>query len=580
MDDRWSAREGQMVLRNRLTRRNALKASAAGVVATLLATNRNPLLSRAQDATPVASPDPDAFPDLSGVSPLPLTGDRLAAFQEFIANTAALLNLPGASVAVVQNGDIAFIEGLGVREAGRPAPVTADTLMRIGSVTKSFSSLLAATLVDAGRLSWETPIVDLLPDFAVSDPEVTARLTASDAFCACTGVPRRDLEFIFRGQDLTPQTMIDSIVDLELTADFGERFQYSNQMVAVGGYAAAVADGGSVRDLNHAYAISLRDQVLNPIGMSRTTMDLTAVVVDDDYATPHAADLAGVPTPLPLLEDDLWLWSAAPAGALWSSAREMARYLQTQLGRGQSPDGVRVVSAANLERTWQPGVSLEVAQFPPPLSGLQGHYGLGWVVGNFAGQRVISHDGGTFGFGALAAFLPDADLGLAVLTNQVDTGPILAYTGLIRLIEIVFDTPSVIGPMIDAVTTGGADVQQEYIARLGEVDLAAVEPFLGDYVNPHLGSLTVAWRGDELIFDTGTVRSALRPFLAEDGAVSHYVLVDPPWAASGTMMAINLVEGAGGQPMVRLTAPASPVDPEITYEYQPVVAFPAATPTG
>lgn len=580
MDDPWSGCDDQMVLRRRLTRRNALKASAAGVVATLLATSNHPLLSRAQDATPVASPDAVAFPDLSGATPLPLTGDRLTAFQEFIANTAAMINLPGASVAVVQNGEIAYIEGFGVREVGRPAPVTADTLMRIGSVTKSFSSLLAATLVDAGRLSWDTPIVDLLPDFAVSDPEVTSRLTASDAFCACTGLPRRDLEFIFRGHELTPQTMIDSLVDFGLTADFGERFQYSNQMVAVGGYAAAVADGGSVRDLNHAYAISLRDQVLNPIGMSRTTMDLTTVVADDDYATPHAADLAGVPTPLPLLEDDLWLWSVAPAGALWSSAREMARYLQTQLGRGENPDGVRVVSAANLERTWQPGVSIGVAQFPPPLSGLQEHYGLGWVVGNFAGQRVISHDGGTFGFGALAAFLPDADLGLVVLTNQIETGPILAYTGLVRLIEIVFDTPSVIGPMIEAMSTGGADVQQEYIARLGGVDLAAVEPFLGDYVNPLLGSLTVAWRGDELIFDTGNFRSAVRPFLTDDGAVSHYVAVDPPWVAAGAMMAINLVEGAGGQPMVTLTVASSPEDPEMTYEFLPVVAFPVATPTG
>ena len=85
--------------------------------------------------------------------------------------------MPGAAVAVVQGGEVAFLQGFGVRELGRPAPVTADTLLRIGSVTKSFSSLLAATLVDAGRLSWETPLVDLLPDFAVADADLTPRLT-------------------------------------------------------------------------------------------------------------------------------------------------------------------------------------------------------------------------------------------------------------------------------------------------------------------------------------------------------------------------------------------------------------------
>ena len=98
--------------------------------------------------------------------------------------------------------------------------------------------------------------------------------------------------------------------------------------------------------------------MLNPIGMPRTTLALTEVVADNDYAIPHAEDITGALHPLPLLvDDDLWLVPVAPSGALWSSAREMVRYVQTELGRGVAPDGVRVVSAANLERTWQPGVT-------------------------------------------------------------------------------------------------------------------------------------------------------------------------------------------------------------------------------
>ena len=123
------------------------------------------------------------------MAPLPLTGERLATFEAYVAATLAEIHVPGAAVAVVQGGAVAFLQGFGVRELGRPAPVTADTLLRIGSVTKSFSSLLAATLVDAGRLTWETPLVDLLPTFAVADPDLTPRLTVRDAFCACTGLP-------------------------------------------------------------------------------------------------------------------------------------------------------------------------------------------------------------------------------------------------------------------------------------------------------------------------------------------------------------------------------------------------------
>jgi CubicO group peptidase (beta-lactamase class C family) len=339
----------------------------------------------APSATPGAAQD-GPLPDLTGVAPLPLTGARLATFEAYVAAKLAQAAVPGAAVAVVQGGEVAFRQGFGVRELGRPEPVTADTLLRIGSVTKSFSSLLAATLVDAGRVSWETPLVDLLPNFAVSDPDLTKRLTIRDAFCACTGLPRRDLEFILNAQALTPELVIDGMARLPLTAPFGETYQYSNQMVAAGGFAAAVADGGSPHDLSHAYAIALREQVLNPIGMPRSTLALTEVVSDNDYATPHAEDIAGAVHPLPLLADDLWLVPVAPAGALWSSAREMARYLQTALGRGLSPDGDRVVSAANLERTWRPAVAFPEAPGAPPTLAVSIGYGLGWGVGRTAGN--------------------------------------------------------------------------------------------------------------------------------------------------------------------------------------------------
>ena len=144
-------------------------------------------------------------------------------------------------------------------------------------------------------------------------------------------------------------------------------------MVAAGGFAVAVADGGSPTDLCHAYAIALRERVLNPIGMPRSTLALTQVVRDNNYATPHAEDITGVLHQLPLLEDNLWMIPVAPSGALWSSAREMVRYLQTELGRGVAPAGIRVVSEANLERTWQPGVTFpSVLNAPPTLATVSG----------------------------------------------------------------------------------------------------------------------------------------------------------------------------------------------------------------
>lgn len=556
-----------------LSRRRALQ--AAGIAATTVATvGFDQPATHAQDATPAAV----ALPDLTGVTPLPLTGERLATFESYIATSLATLGVPGVAVGVVQGEEVAFLQGFGVRELGRPEPVTADTLLRIGSVTKSFSSLLTATLVDSGQLTWDTPLIDLLPDFAVEDADLTPRLTVEDAFCACSGLPRRDLEFIFPANDLTPEAMIASMASLPLTAPFGEMYQYNNQLVAAGGFAAGVADGGAAYALGHSYAIALRDRVLNPIGMPRTTYDLSEVVAGNDYASPHAADLFGETHPVPLMMDDTWLVPVAPSGALWSSVREMVRYVQTELQHGVAPDGVEVVSAENLERTWQPGVALPHAPGgPPEMAAFAQHYGLGWVIGAYGGQRTIWHSGGTLGFSSLVTFLPEAELGVVVLTNGSGAAGQLIYAIVFRLLELLFDQPETMNALVEAnmanVATGRADL----LATLGQVDPASVTPFLGTFTNPDLGDLTLTLRGDTLTFASGPYRSALLPQMGEDGSMAGYLIVDPPLSGFPPQGVFSFVEDDDDNPSIVLIVPATGSDPELVYVYKPLGA--TATPT-
>ena len=162
--------------------------------------------------TPVAAQDTTST-DLTGVAPLPLSGDRRAAFESYIGTTLAMMGVPGASVAVVQGGEVVYLEGFGVKELGGANPVTPDTLMRLASATKPVTTTMTAALVDDGRLGWDTPVVDLLPDFAVADPELTRRLTVADLFCACSGVPTRDAELGFNAFELTPERLIASVAD-------------------------------------------------------------------------------------------------------------------------------------------------------------------------------------------------------------------------------------------------------------------------------------------------------------------------------------------------------------------------------
>lgn len=502
-----------------------------------------PFAVLAQESTPQASPG-----SLSGVQPLPLTSARAAELETYIEEMLAETHVPGAAVAVVQKGEIVFLEGFGVRELGRSEPVTPETMMMIGSVTKSMTALMAATLVDSGELTWETPVADLLPGFAVADPELTQQLNVRNAFCACTGVPQRDGDFIFNSDAYTPQMLIASVADFPLTAPLGELFQYSNQMFAIGGYAATAAAGGNPDDLYDAYAATMRRQVLDPMGIAASTFSLDDVRASGNSAMAHGQDLSGAYQVMNLDDEDSFVRSVAPAGALWSSAAEMARYLQIELARGVAPDGVRVVSEENLEATWAQQVALPESQYGPEELATMAHgYGLGWVLGDYRGQPLIWHNGGTFGFSSHLAFLPEADLGIVVLTNGA-SADILTLAIQFRLFELLFDQPRSFDELatmeIEATAEGFAARQ----ALLGAVDVAAIRPYMGVYQNDALGEVTISQQGDMVLFDAGELQSALTPLLGEEGEVVAYMLADPPFGGAAVTL-----ETDAGSPLMTLT---------------------------
>src|SRR3954469_21839988 len=111
-----------------------------------------PISTSAQGGTPAAA-------DLRGVQPLPLASERQAELDRYIAEMLEKTHVPGAAVAVVQGGEVVYLQGFGVRELGDSKLVTPDTLMMIGSVTKSMTSTMAGSLVDEGKLTWDTPVV-------------------------------------------------------------------------------------------------------------------------------------------------------------------------------------------------------------------------------------------------------------------------------------------------------------------------------------------------------------------------------------------------------------------------------------
>jgi len=248
----------------------------------------------------------------------------------------------------------------------------------------------------------------------------------------------------------------------------------------------------------------------------------------------------------------------------------MARYVQTELRKGVSPDGRRVVSAENLERTWQPSVALQAGPgTPPEMAAFAGHYALGWVLGSYGGQRLIWHSGGTLGFTALVSFLPEANLGVITLTNGSGTAGPFSYAVQFRLLELLFDQPAAFDAMLATSLASATEGRADLLAHLGEIDPAAVTPYLGRYDNPDLGEVRLTLQEDVLTWEAGAIRSQLLPRIDDDGAVTGYLPVTPPWASNPPEAMLTFEETAD-RPKLMMTVKGDPGEEPVVYVFEPI----------
>jgi CubicO group peptidase (beta-lactamase class C family) len=262
-------------------------------------------------------------PSLAGTEPKSFGDAERNAMSDFIRSAMRQLRIPGVAVAIVQNGETVYAEGFGVRRAGNNDPVTPTTRFMIGSSTKPLTTLMMAKLVDMGCFAWTTPVAEVLPGFSLSDAEVTSKLEMRHTVSASTGMPRRDVDLLFRFQGIRPENRIAEMKAMLPTTGFGETFQYSNYLVAAGGYAAAhsFAPGSSLAE---AYERAMGQLVFEPLGMGQTS-----ILCNDspEEAAPHGPDLEGNSVPIdPAMER--FADAVAPAGSVWSTILDMMKYVR------------------------------------------------------------------------------------------------------------------------------------------------------------------------------------------------------------------------------------------------------------
>lgn len=422
-----------------------------------------------------------------------LDATRLEAFSQFVESARQEAGVPGAAVAVIVGDRVVLEKGYGVRELGDPAPVTPRTRFMIGSTTKALTTLMMARLVDAKKLGWDTPITQLWPSFALGDKATTAKVTLQHTVCACTGMPRRDLEFIFEFEGISPEARIASMREMQPSTGFGETFQYSNLMVAAGGYVASLAAAprrGKLPSFDAAYAAAMQAHVFGPLGMRATTL-YSNVATKGEHALPHARGLTLAYQTIPLRIEGA-VEAVRPAGAAWSTVGDLARYALLELHEG-TLDGKRLVSKESLlyRRAPQVKINDDVA------------YGLGLFIGKERGVTVVHHGGNTLGFTADWFFLPEHGVGAVVLSNA---GGANAFREAVRrrFFELAFDGKPEAQEQLTATIANSKKMMDETRALIkSPVDTDWMNRLVGRYANDDLGALELRREGAGYVLDAG-----------------------------------------------------------------------------
>jgi CubicO group peptidase (beta-lactamase class C family) len=442
-----------------------------------------------------------------------LDAARIAKLTKFLEDGEKATGVPGVSLGLIQDGKVVFSGGVGVRELGGSTKVDGDTLYMIASNTKGLTTLLLAKLVDAGKITWKTPVTQLLPQFKLGNADTTQRVLVEHLICACTGLPRQDMEWLFQFKGVTPEGALATLATVQPTSKFGEMFQYSNLLAGAAGFTAGHVLYPQL-EIGAAYDKAMQTEVFDPLGMKATTFDY-ARALSGNHADAHAPDVDGKPARA-VFELNYSIIPLRPAGAGWSSVNDMLKYVSMELANGALPDGRRYISK-------EPLLARREAKVPV---GKDAVYGMGLMVDSTYGVPVVHHGGDMVGFHSDMMWLPGQQVGAVVLTNG-DPGWLIRGGFRRKLQEVLFDGR----PEADADLAANA---KSFFAQIAADRKTLVVPAnaqeaakLGaHYKNAALGELAVQRSGPKTMFDFGEWQSEVASRRNPDGTTS-FITISP-----------------------------------------------------
>lgn len=411
-------------------------------------------------------------------------------------------DLAGLAITVVSGDGVIYQDARGVRDVRQPdVALDEDTLLPFASIGKAFTTTALAMLVDEGKLDWDDPVRNFIPEFEMSDPYITAEFSVRDLVTHRSGLPlgAGDLLII---PDAKPEVsdILAAIKHIPPSTSFRSEYAYDNLLYIIAGEVVSRIEGKPWADV-------IESRIFEPLDMTSCTARPSESAASDNVVTQHlrrpGSRVSEPVDPRYIMGDE-----TAPAGGLSCSITDLGKWGQFWLNDAKTADGTALLSETQLNEVWSPVTPQRVDGLLSSLGNTHfSLYGLGWVLRDMHGKLMVSHSGGLLGATSYFGILPEEDIAVFVVSN--DFTPASSALAL----QILSDAA---GPEAGSDWIGTLsdyyDQQQETAKTDAGLDEAApmddpvdpsrpLESYTGTYVDPWYGPVTVDIRQGGLYLD-------------------------------------------------------------------------------
>lgn len=416
--------------------------------------------------------------------------------DKLIKETLTTFDVPGISVGIFKDGKVMYAKGHGVRSLTSKKEMNDNTLVGVASNSKGFTCFALAMMVEDGKLNWDDPVRKYIPEFQLQDPWVTEHFTVRDLVThrSGMGLGAGDLMFFPEGNDFDVDAIINGVKYLEPESSFRSKFAYNNNMYIIAGEVLKRVSGLSWEDF-------IETKIMQPVGMKNSKASYNRVTDRSNIIDAHTrADGKVIQIP----HD--WSETANPAGGIVSNVHDMMTWAQFLMNDAVTENGERLLDKNLFHELWQLQTPLKVRANDSYDSNFRG-YGIGWFLTDVkGGHKQVYHTGGLIGTVTQFTMIPDLDLAIVVLTNQMNGNAFNTITNTIKDAYLGYEDRNWI--------TSYGDRNADYLKYNDSIKAAVFTKVTRAKLNPNVpkpeqivGTYTDDWFGDIIISHDGKTYS-------------------------------------------------------------------------